>query len=67
MNKFEIRGYDAAKQAYIIYKLRGFTPVCSYYGYIRGNVVNLYPRSVFEYGEKAEKLTVSIFDVKRGR
>ena len=67
MTKYEIRGYDAMKQAHIIYQLRGVTPVCSYNGYIRGNVVTMYPRAVFEPGVKIDKLVISIFDLKRER
>lgn len=63
--RYVIRGYDGARQAYVIYKLCGVTPVCSYNGYIRGNTVTLYPRAVFEYGERPYKLTISVFELTR--
>lgn len=67
MHTYEIRGYDSVKQAHIIYKLRGVTPVCSYTGYIRGNVVTMYPRAVFEPGVKMDKLVLSVFDIQRAK
>ncbi len=62
---FIIDGYDNARGSYIIVEKRGFVSVYCYDGYLRGNTYTLYPRRSLLRGERRDKMTLSVHDVRK--
>ena len=60
---YKIEGHDGA--AYTVFEYRGPTSVYVYRGFIRGNVMHLYPKHSLCRGERRSKITVSLREVRQ--
>lgn len=56
-------GHDGA--AFKIVEYQGVMPVYVFRGYLRGNVFHLYPFKALVKGERRDKKTISIREVRR--
>ena len=59
-------GHDGARQAYTIVEYRGPVAVYVFKGYLKGDYFVLYPFKSLRKGERREKTTISIRQVKKG-
>ena len=60
---FKIEGHDGT--AYTVFEYCGAGAVYVYRGFVRGNVMHLYPKHSLCKGLKREKLTLSLQEVRR--
>lgn len=63
MNKFKIAGHDGS--AYIVFEYGTAGAIYVYRGYIRGNVIRLYPHHSLCKGLKRGLLVLPISEVKQ--
>lgn len=59
-------GYDESRQAYNIVEYQGVMAVYVFKGYLKGDYFILYPFKSLRIGERREKTTISIRQVKKG-
>lgn len=59
-------GYDSTRQAYNIVEYHGPVEVYVFKGYLKGGSFILYPHKSLRKGEKRDKTTISIRQVKKG-
>lgn len=60
---YKIEGHDGS--AYVVFEYSGAGAVYVYRGYVRGNVIHLYPKHSLCKGLKRGKLTLSLSEVKK--
>ena len=60
---FKIMGHDG--QAYTVFEYTGAGAIYVYRGYVRGNVIHLYPKHSLCKGVKRGKMMLSLQEVKR--
>ena len=63
---YKEEGYDATRQAYTIVEYKGPAAVYVFKGYLKGDYFVLYPFKSLRKGERREKTTISIRQVKKG-
>ena len=61
---FKIEGHDG--QAYTVFEYSGAGAIYVYRGYVRGNVIHLYPKHSLCKGVKRGKMMLSLSELKGG-
>ena len=59
-------GFNDRRGAYDVIECHGSSRVYVFDGYMRGNVMTLYPRCAIVKGERRGKKTVSVFKIETG-
>lgn len=60
---FKIEGHDG--RSYTVFEYSGAGAVYVYRGYVRGNVIHLYPKHSLCKGERRGKITLSLQEVRK--